>query len=94
MIKPILDYVVIETVREEKKKGSIILPDTIEKEKSGKGKVVAVGKGKKDSSGKLIPMEVEKGDVVIFKKYSFHEVKIGDKEYLVGSQDGVYGIVK
>ena len=94
MIKPILDYVVIETVREEKKKGSIILPDTIEKEKSGKGKVVAVGKGKKDSSGKLIPMEVEEGDVVIFKKYSFHEVKIGDKEYLVGSQDGVYGIVK
>lgn len=94
MIKPISDYVVIEAVREEKKKGSIILPDTVEKEKSEKGKIIAVGLGKVDSSGKRIPMDVKKGDVVIFKKYSFHEVKIGEKEYLIGSQDGVYGIIK
>ena len=94
MIKPISDYIVIESVREEKKRGSIILPDTIEKEKSEKGKVIAVGLGKIDSSGKRIAMEVKKGDIVIFKKYSFHEIKIGEKEYLVGSQDGVYGTVK
>ena len=94
MIKPISDYIVIEAVREEKKKGSIILPDTIEKEKSEKGKVIAVGLGKIDSSGKRVALEVKKDDVVIFNKYSFHEIKIGDKEYLIGSQDGVYGIIK
>ncbi len=80
-------------MREEKKKGSIILPDTVEKEKSEKGKIIAVGPGKFDEDGKRIPMEVKKGDVVLFSKYGPHEVKIGEKEYLIAKIDDILAIV-
>jgi len=93
MLKPLSDHVILEPVREEKKKGSIILPDTVEKEKSEKGKIIAVGPGKFDEDGKRIPMEVKKGDVVLFSKYGPHEVKIGEKEYLIAKIDDILAIV-
>lgn len=92
MIKPLSDHVLLEPMREEKKKGGILLPETVDKERPEKGKVVATGPGKfKD--GKRVPLEVKKGDVVLFKKYGPDEVKVGDKEYLIAREDDILAIV-
>lgn len=98
MLKPLSDHVIIEAVKEEKKKGSIILPDTVEKERSEKGKVIAVGPGKwvvsPTGEGKRIPMDVKKGDTVIFTKYGPHEVKVNDKEYLVVKSEDILAVIE
>jgi len=86
--------VVVESVVEEKKKGNIILPDTIEKEKSEKGRVIAVGPGKIDKDGKRIPIQVKKGDVVLFTKYSPNEVKVDGKDYLVIKEEDILAILE
>ena len=92
MIKPLSDHVLIEPLREEKKRGGIILPDTVDKEKSEKGKVIAVGPGKiKD--GKRMPVEVKKGDVVLFSKYGPNEIKVDGKEYLIAREEDILGII-
>ena len=93
-LKPLSDHVVVESVVEEKKKGNIILPDTIEKEKSEKGRVIAVGPGKIDKDGKRIPIQVKKGDVVLFTKYSPNEVKVDGKDYLVIKEEDILAILE
>lgn len=93
MLKPLSDHIVVESLREEKKKGGIILPDTIEKERSEKGKVVAVGPGKRDNEGKRVPLDVKKGDIVLFTKYSPNEIKVDGKEYLIIREDDVLAIL-
>lgn len=93
-IKPLSDRVLIEPLKEEKKKGGIILPDTIDKERPEKGKVIAVGVGKKDDNGKIVPMNVKKGDVVLFTKYGPNEIKIDDKEYLIAREEDILAIVE
>lgn len=93
MIKPLSDHILVEPIREEKKKGGIILPDTVEKERSEKGKVIAVGSGKRDKDGKRVPIDVKKGDVVLFTKYSPNEVKVDGKEYLVIREDDILAII-
>jgi chaperonin GroES len=93
-IQPLNDYILVEPVREEKKKGGIILPDTVEKERSEKGKVIAVGPGKRDKDGKRIPVDIKKGDIVLFTKYSPNEIKVDGKEYLVIKEDDVLAIIK
>ncbi len=93
MIKPTSDRILIEPLKEEKKKGSIILPDTVEKEKSEKGKVIAVGTGKMSPEGKRIPMEIKKGDVVIFTKYGPRTVKVDDKEYLIAREEDILAVI-
>jgi len=93
MLKPLSDHIVIEPLKEEKKKGGILLPDTVEKEKSEKGKVVAVGPGKIDDNGKRVPMEIKKGNVVVFTKYGPHEVKIDGKEYLIVREDDILAVL-
>ncbi|MGD9413071.1 MAG: co-chaperone GroES, partial [Desulfobacterales bacterium] len=67
-------------------------PDTA-KEKPAEGKVVSVGKGKIDEKGKPIPMEVKKGDRILFGKYSGTEIKIEGEEYLIMREDDVLGII-
>lgn len=80
---PLEDRVVVQRMEEEEKTPSgIVLPDTA-KEKPTKGKVVAVGPGRYDDNGKLIPMPVSEGDVVVFAKYAGTELKIDGEEYLV-----------
>ena len=97
-IKPLGDRVLIEPLREEKRKGGIILPDTVEKERPEKGKIVAVGPGKVDDNGKKIPMSVKKGDKVLFTKYGPNEIKIdspaGEKEYLIAREEDILAIVE
>jgi len=94
MLKPLSDHVIIEPLKEEKKKGSIILPDTVEKEKPEKGKVIAVGSGKINSDGKRVPLEVKKGDVVLFTKYGPQKVKVDEKEYLVAREEDILAIIQ
>lgn len=92
-IQPLSDHILIEPVREEKKRGGIILPDTIDKERPEKGKVIAVGPGKRDKDGKRSPLEIKKGDVVLFTKYGPSELKIEDKEYLVAREDDILAVL-
>ena len=93
-IKPLSDHVLIEVTKEEEKtKFGILLPDTIEKEKPEQGKVVAVGAGK-NVSGKLVPMEVKVGDIIIFTKYGPSEIKVEGKEYLIAKEEDILAIIE
>jgi chaperonin GroES len=93
-IRPLGDRVLIEPLREEKKKGGIILPDTVEKERPQEGKVIAVGPGRVDDNGKKIPMNVKKGDRVLFTKYGPSEIKVDDKEYLIAREDDILAVIE
>ena len=92
-IKPLRDQVLLEPVKEEKKKGGIILPDTIHKERPEQAKVVAVGPGKM-VEGKLVPPSVKKGDIVLFTKYGPNEIKVEEKEYLICKEEDILAIVE
>ena len=82
-LEPLEDRVVVKVMEQEEKTSSgIVLPDTA-KEKPSKGTVLAVGPGRHDDSGKLLPMPVKKGDVVVFAKYSGTEIKLEGEDYLV-----------
>lgn len=82
-IRPLDDRVVVERLEaEEKTKGGIVLPDTA-KEKPSKGRVVAVGEGRLLESGKRAPIDLKKGDNVLFGKYAGSEVIVDGKEYLI-----------
>jgi chaperonin GroES len=74
-------------------KGGIIIPDTA-KEKPAEGKVVSVGNGKIGDDGKRIPLEIKKGDRILFGKYSGTEVKIEDEEHLIMREEDVLGIIE
>jgi chaperonin GroES len=94
-IKPLSDHIVIEPLKqEEKTESGIILPDTAEKERPEQGKVIAVGPGKKTDDGKVIPIDINVGDTVLFTKYGPNEVKVGDKEYLIAKEDDILGILE
>lgn len=93
-IRPLGDRVLIEPLREEKRRGGIILPDTVEKERPEKGKIIAVGPGKIDNNGKKIPMSVKKGDKILFTKYGPNEIKIDDKEYLIAREEDILAIIE
>lgn len=93
-IKPLHDRVLLEAVKEERKKGGIILPETVEKERPQEGIVIAVGPGKFDEDGKRMPMTLKKGDKVLFTKYGPSEVKVDDKEYLIAREDDIIAIIE
>jgi len=91
---PLGDRLLVERLEaEERTAGGILLPDTA-KEKPIQGKVVAVGEGRRTEEGKLIPMQVKKGDKILFGKYSGSEVKLDGDEYLIMKEDDVLGIVQ
>ncbi len=84
----------MERVPEEQKTaGGIVIPDTA-KEKPQEGKVIAVGPGRTDKDGALIPMDVKKGDRILFGKYSGTETKIDGVEYLIMRADDILGILE
>jgi chaperonin GroES len=88
-IKPLNDRILVARVEEEQKsKGGIIIPDTA-KEKPQEGKVVEAGPGKLDDSGKRIPIQVKKGDRILFSKYAGNDVKIDGKEYIFMREDDI-----
>ena len=93
-VQPLHDRVLLKRVEMgEQKKGGIIIPDTA-KEKPMEGKVVSVGAGRVEKDGKRIPLEVKKGDRVLFGKYAGTEIKIDDVEHVILREDEVLGIIK
>ena len=91
--RPLHDRVLVRRVEaEEKTAGGIIIPDTA-KEKPMQGEVIAVGPGARDESGKLIPLDVRKGDKVLFGKWSGTEVKIDGEELLIMKESDVMGVL-
>lgn len=92
--KPLSNHLFIEPIEEESKtKSGIVLPETAEKEKPVKGKIIAVGPGKLNEKGERLPMSVRVGDVVIFKKYGPDEIELGGKKYLVGDEEDILAII-
>ena len=92
--RPLHDRVLIKVLdSEEKTAGGIIIPDTA-KEKPQEGEVVAVGSGAKNEEGKVSPMDVKLGDIVLFGKWSGTEVKIDNKEYNIMKETDIMGISK
>jgi chaperonin GroES len=93
-LKPLQDRILVQRVEEKTTtKGGIIIPDTA-KEKPAEGKVVSIGDGKTADDGKKIPLEVKKGDRVLFGKYSGTEVQIEGDEYLIMREDDILGIIE
>jgi chaperonin GroES len=93
-IRPLHDRLIVKRFEEEERtKGGIIIPDNA-KEKPQQGEVIAVGNGKVLEDGKKAPLEVKKGDRVLFGKYSGTEVKIDGHEYLMMREEDILGIVE
>jgi chaperonin GroES len=91
--RPLHDRVVVRRVEsEEKTAGGIIIPDTA-KEKPQEGEVVAVGTGARDEAGKLVPLDVKKGDRVLFGKWSGTEVKVDGEDLLIMKESDILGII-
>jgi chaperonin GroES len=92
--RPLHDRVVVTRIDAEgKSAGGIIIPDTA-KEKPTEGEVIAVGPGGRDESGKLVPIDLRKGDRVLFGKWSGTEVKIDGVEYLIMKESDIMGVVE
>lgn len=92
-VKPLADRVLIKPLEaKDVKKGGIIIPDTA-KEKPQEGEVIEIGSGGRNEDGDLIPMEVKKGDKVLYGKYSGTEVTIDDVEYLIMRESDVLAII-
>jgi chaperonin GroES len=92
-IRPLNDrLLVLRTGKEEKSAGGIIIPDTA-KEKPMEGMIVAAGPGKRDDSGKRTPMDIKKGDRILFAKYAGTEIKIDGVEHLFMREDDILAVV-
>ena len=92
--RPLHDRVVVKRVEEDTKtKGGIIIPDTAQ-EKPMQGEIVAVGSGARDETGKLVPLDVKAGDIVLFGKWSGTEVKIDGVEYLIMKESDIMGVLE
>jgi chaperonin GroES len=93
-IRPLYDRIVVKrlTEMEEKTTGGLIIPDSA-KEKPQEGEVVAVGKGKRLEDGKVVPLDVQVGDKILFGKYSGSDIKLDGQEYMIMREDEVLGIL-
>ena len=91
--QPLGDRVLVKPLEiEEKTKGGIVLPDTA-KEKPQEGKVIAVGTGKRLEDGKTVPLEVKKGNKILFGKYGGTEVKVDGDEHLIMREEDILAII-
>jgi chaperonin GroES len=92
-IRPLYDRIVVKRIeQQEQKVGGLYIPDSA-KEKPQEGEVVAVGKGKRLEDGKVIPLDVQVGDRILFGKYSGSDIKLDNDEYLIMREDEVLGIL-
>ena len=92
-IRPLHDRIIVRRLEEgEQKVGGIIIPDTA-KEKPQQGKVIAAGNGKVKDDGKRVPLDVKKGDLILFGKYTSQEVKLNGEEYLIMREDEVLAVI-
>src|SRR5579872_319294 len=92
--RPLHDRVVVKRITaDEKTAGGIIIPDTAQ-EKPSQGEIVAVGPGGRDEAGKLIPIDLKVGDVVLFGKWSGTEVKIDGQDLLIMKESDIMGVIE
>ncbi len=93
-LRPLYDRIVVKRIDEqETSRNGIIIPDSA-KEKPHEGEVIAVGRGKRLEDGKVIALDVKKGDRILFSKYSGSDTKLDGTEYLVMREDDVLGILQ
>jgi chaperonin GroES len=93
-VRPLQDRLLVRRVEEqERTKGGIIIPDTA-KERPLEGEVIAVGNGKRLEDGTLVPLDVKKGDRVLFGKYSGTEIKVDGVEHLILREEEVLGVIE
>ena len=94
IVKPLRENVLIKRVEEENKTaGGIILPDTV-KEKPSEGKIVAIGEGRVTPDGKVLPMNVKVGDVVLFSKWTGTEIKVDGEPHLIIKEGDILAIIE
>jgi chaperonin GroES len=92
-LRPLHDRLLVQRVAEhEQKHGRILIPDSAQ-EKPQEGQVIAVGTGRTSDEGRTIPLDVKKGDRILFGKYSGSEVKLNGQEYLIMKEEDVLGIL-
>src|SRR6202047_5452625 len=93
-IRPRDDRVVVRRIEQkEQLQGGLYIPDSA-KEKPQEGKVVAIGKGKRLEDGKLVPLDVQVGDRILFGKYSGSDIKLDGEEYMIMREDEILGILE
>jgi len=93
-VRPLHDRVLVKrSTEEEKSKGGIIIPDTA-KEKPIQGEIIAVGQGRVTEDGKIRPLDVKKGDKVLFGKYAGTDIKIEGDDYLMMREEDILGIIQ
>jgi chaperonin GroES len=93
-VRPLHDRILVKRIEEEAKtKGGLIIPDTA-KEKPQEGRVIAVGTGKLNEDGRLRPLDVRKGDRVLFTKYAGSEIQIVGDEHLIIREDDVLAVLE
>ena len=92
-VRPLHDRVLIKRIEEQETvKGGIIIPDTA-KEKSQEGEVISIGTGKTLENGSIVPLEVKKGDRILFGKYSGTDIRLQDQDYLILREDEIVGVL-
>jgi len=93
-IRPLQDRVLVRRIEEdEKSKGGIIIPDTA-KEKPSEGKIIAVGPGARSDDGKIHPLDVKKGNRILFGKWAGTEVKVEGEDLLIMKESDIMGIIE
>lgn len=93
-VRPLHDRVIVKRLAQnEQSKGGIIIPDNA-KEKPQEGQVVAVGPGRRDDNGKIVPVDVKKGDRILFAKYSGSDVEIDGEEHLILQENDILGVIE
>lgn len=93
-LRPLQDRIIVKRVEEETKTaGGLFIPETA-KEKPQRGEIVAVGNGKKTEDGKVLPLDVKVGDIVLFGKYAGTEIKVDGDEYLMMREDDLLAVVE
>jgi chaperonin GroES len=93
-VRPLHDRLIVKRIDEEEKTaGGIIIPDTA-KEKPQEGRVIAVGPGKVNEEGKVTPLDVNKGDRVLFSKYAGTEIQLEGVEHLIIREDDVLAVLQ
>ncbi|MGI9381787.1 MAG: co-chaperone GroES [Methyloligellaceae bacterium] len=92
-IRPLHDRVVVRPLgADEKTAGGIIIPDTAQ-DKPSEGKIVAVGSGARADDGKVVPLDVKKGDRILYGKWSGNEVKIDGEDLLIMKESDIMGVI-
>ncbi|MFA4930927.1 MAG: co-chaperone GroES [Patescibacteria group bacterium] len=92
-LEPLGDRLIVEAIVETSKSGFVV-PETMDKEKPQRGKIIAAGPGKVSDDGKRIPMHVKVGDIIVFRKYAPDEFKIDGETFLILSESDVIALVK